>query len=382
MPAQTLGDALVAELTCPPQRAHFEVFDTRIRGLYVDVLANGRQAFRVRYYRDGKKRSLTLGDARLLTVAEAREQARAVLRKVLVGGDPRAEDIPEDGPTVATFYRERYLPYVMSYKRSWQTDETVLRHHILPALGERAMGRLSAPDIAPLVAAMRRRGYAPGSINRVLVLLRHGYSLAMRWRIDGITTNPARELKNLKEDNRLERYLTAAQTEHLLRAVRHSPNPLLGPIVAFLLFTGARKREVLDARWTDIDWSQRRWRIPRTKAGKVRHVPLSTGALAVLEALHDNAVTETAPIFANPRTGRPFVSVFHSWNTARRQAGLSALRMHDLRHSFASFLVNAGRSLYEVQELLGHADIRTTSRYAHLSQERLRDAVEVVPIGR
>jgi site-specific recombinase XerD len=86
------------------------------------------------------------------------------------------------------------------------------------------------------------------------------------------------------------------------------------------------------------------------------------------------------PIFANPKTGLPYVSFFYSWDAARKRAGLPDLRVHDLRHSFASFLVNAGRSLYEVQELLGHADIRTTSRYAHLSRERLFEAVESVPV--
>jgi site-specific recombinase XerD len=84
-------------------------------------------------------------------------------------------------------------------------------------------------------------------------------------------------------------------------------------------------------------------------------------------------------IFANPKTSKPYVSIFYSWNTARQLANLPDLRIHDLRHSFASFLVNAGRSLYEVQELLGHADIRTTSRYAHLNRERLVGAVACVP---
>lgn len=110
-------------------------------------------------------------------------------------------------------------------------------------------------------------------------------------------------------------------------------------------------------------------------------MPLSPGALKVLKTL-ERAATDSkiVHIFANPRTGLPFVSLFYSWDTARIEAGLSQLRIHDLRHSFASFLVNAGRSLYEVQELLGHADIRTTSRYAHLSRERLREAVEVVRV--
>lgn len=380
MPVQKLSDDLVATLTCPEGRAHIEIFDTLMRGLYVDVLANGRMAFRVRYRQDGKKRVHTLGDARLLTVAEARDLARTALRKVIAGGDPKAVDLPIDGPTIEHFYTQQYLPYVKSYKRSWDTDETMIRIHLLPALGDRAMGSLIPPDIARVVEAMRSRDYAAGTINRVLVLLRYGYTLALRWHIDGVDSNPAKELKNLKGDNKIERYLTPEQTTRLLAAVRHSQNPLLADIVAFLLFTGARKREALDAKWQDVDWRQKLWRIPKTKSGKVRHVPLSSGALRLLQDLQEKADPAFEYIFANPRTGKPFVSIFYSWDTARKEAGLPELRIHDLRHSFASFLVNAGRSLYEVQELLGHADIRTTSRYAHLSRERLREAVEVVRV--
>ena len=115
----------------------------------------------------------------------------------------------------------------------------------------------------------------------------------------------------------------------------------------------------------DARQAARTW-LHQIKSGKIRHIPLSVGA--------------RRPIFANPKTGLPFVSFFYSWDAARKRAGLPDLRVHDLRHSFASFLVNAGRSLYEVQELLGHADIRTTSRYAHLSRERLFAAVESVPV--
>jgi integrase len=158
---------------------------------------------------------------------------------------------------------------------------------------------------------------------------------------------------------------------------------MLQYIVLFLIYTGARKREALDAKWQDIDWDKKSWRIPKTKSGKVRHIPLSRGALSVLEALenlcmegklgehlkaYSLADMTQRYIFANIRTGQPYVSFFYSWNAARIRAGMPDLRVHDLRHSFASFLVNAGRSLYEVQELLGHADIRTTSRYAHLSR--------------
>lgn len=378
MPAQTLSDNFVSQLICPAGRAHFEVFDTRCSGLYVDVFPSGRMAFRVRYrWREGR-RVFTLGDARLLAVDEAREQARRALRAVLAGGSPHMAI--SGGPTLEEFFRLNYMPFVKSYKRNWSSDDSLVRNHLLPHLGGQAMGGLLAPDVARVVESMRTRGYAVGTVNRVLVLLRHAYALALRWRIEGVAHNPLKELKNLKGEGRLERYLTTEQSARLLGAVRRSPNALLGPIVAYLIYTGARKREVLDARWQDIDWQRRLWSIPRTKSGKVRHVPLSAGALAVLRERQVLADPALEHVFANPRTGLPFVSVFNGWRRARCVAELPQLRIHDLRHSFASFLVNAGRSLYEVQELLGHSDIRTTSRYAHLSRERLREAVEVVPV--
>ncbi|BCB70767.1 integrase [Vreelandella aquamarina] len=380
MPVQKLTDAGVLTLCCPEGRSHCEVFDTLIRGLYVDVMANGRLAYRVRYRWEGKQRVLTLGDARLLTIDEARTAARAALRRAMAGENPRLERLPEHGPTIATFYREHYLPYVKSYKRSWNTDETMIRLHVVPALGERAMGSVIPPDIARLIETMRERGYAAGTCNRALILLSYGYTLALRWGVEGVEQNPAKALRELKEDNRIERYLTNEQTQRLLVAVNESHNPLLASIVAFLIYTGARRREVLDARWDDVDMVRKLWRIPKTKSGKVRHVPLSKGAWQLLSALRAEGVPLNGCVFANPRTGLPFVSIFHSWDAARQRAGLPELRLHDLRHSFASFLVNAGRSLYEVQELLGHADIRTTARYAHLSRERLFEAVEAVPV--
>jgi integrase len=286
------------------------------------------------------------------------------------------------------------MPYVKSYKRSWDTDLSMINNHIVTKLGELHMGSISPPDIAVFVETMRSQDYALGTCNRALVLLRYGFELAIRWKTPGVESNPVKEIKNLRDDNRIERFLSNQQTINLLEAVKQSESEMLQYIVLFLIYTGARKREALDAKWQDIDWDRKSWRIPKTKSGKVRHIPLSKGALSVLEALkalclegklgkHLKAFSMEdmthLHIFANIRTGQPYVSFFYSWNAARIRAGLPGLRVHDLRHSFASFLVNAGRSLYEVQELLGHADIRTTSRYAHLSRERLIAAVEVVP---
>ena len=387
-----LTDVYVAGLICPADKPHLEVFDPELRGFYVDVLASGRKSFRLRYRFDKKLRVVTLGDASVMSLEDARLGARALLRKAKSGTDPVVLPTHALGPTVEVFFTEQYLPYIKSYKRSWDTDDSMMRNHLLPKLGHKHMGAVKPPDVAVFVEQMRAEGYAPGTCNRALVLLRYGFTLALRWKLPGLESNPAKEVKNLRDDNKIERFLTNAQMSRLLDAVRASESEMLPHIVMFLLYTGARKREVLDAIWDDVDWARKSWRIPKTKSGKIRHIPLSAGALQLLAKLRDlslplayasdaaRAALGRRYIFANLKTGLPYVSFFYSWDAARKRAGLPDLRVHDLRHSFASFLVNAGRSLYEVQELLGHADIRTTSRYAHLSRERLFEAVESVPV--
>jgi integrase len=395
IPNAVITDLYIKELKCPLGRAHQEVFDSELRGLYIDLLASGRKSFRVRYRFDKKLRVATLGDATLITADEARKLARELIRKGKLGLDPQEIIQTALGPKIKDFFLGKYMPYVKSYKRSWGTDLSMITNHIVTKLGELHMGSISPPNIAVFLETMRSQDYAPGTCNRALVLLRFGFELAIRWKTPGVEANPVKEIKNLRDDNRIERFLSNQQTIDLLNAVKQSESEMLQYIILFLIYTGARKREALDAKWQDIDWNKKSWRIPKTKSGKVRHIPLSRGALSVLEALENLCLEgklgkhlkafslsdmSHRHIFANIRTGQPYVSFFYSWNAARIRAGMPDLRVHDLRHSFASFLVNAGRSLYEVQELLGHADIRTTSRYAHLSRERLIAAVEVVPL--
>lgn len=380
MPSQYLSESMLSQLRCPEGRQHVEIFDSLLKGLYVDVQHSGRMRYRVRYQLSGKPKVLTLGDARVLTLDEARDAAREVLRKVHHQIDPKyAEPIPTT-MSVEDFFLSQYLPFVKSYKRSWGTDESLIRNHIVPRLGRCSMAFLTQGEIAQAISDMRDKAYSPSTCNRVLVMLRYGFRLALRWRVDGVSRNPAADLIPLAADNRIERYLTPEQSNALFDNLRRSPNALLPYIVAFLLLTGARKREVLDARWGDVDFDQCLWRIPKTKSGRIRHVPLSTEALRLLQQLRSDVPSDSEFLFPNAATGKPFNSIFASWDTARQRTGLPELRIHDLRHSFASFLVNAGRSLYEVQQLLGHADIRTTSRYAHLSRDRLKEAVESIPV--
>ena len=136
---------------------------------------------------------------------------------------------------------------------------------------------------------------------------------------------------------------------------------------------------MLDAKWEDFDFNRRIWRIPITKSGKARHVPLSDGALNILSTMPRDIKCEWA--FPNPDTKKPFVNIFYAWNTARTSVGLGDVRVHDLRHSFASLLINSGRTLYEVQHILGHTQVKTTQRYAHLSQDTLLAAANAATLA-
>ena len=384
MSRKALTELAIKNLKCPADLLHLEVFDTEVIGLYIDVFPSGKKSYRLRYRNNKVLKVTTLGDALRLSLKQVRTLAQDFLMKQKQYTVATGFQIYEDmkSLTIQDFFKLHYLPYVKSYKRSWSTDASMIKNHIVPKLGSLHMGQVCPSDIAVFLDLMKSKGYALGTCNRALVMLRYGFELALKWKMDGIHSNPLKEIKNLVFDNKIERYLNSDQTQELMKSIQESENEQLQYIVLFLIYTGARKREVLDAKWIDIDQERKSWRIPKTKSGKIRHVPLSAGALDMLDKLRlklNGKPIDQIPIFANPKTGLPYVSFFYSWDKARTRAGLKEFRIHDLRHSFASCLVNAGRSLYEVQELLGHADIKTTSRYAHLSRERLNDAVNTVP---
>lgn len=387
MTVMKLTNEVIEALICPPEKKHHEVFDEILKGFYVDVLPSGRMTYRIRYWQNSKKCLQSIGNARTMQVQDARNLAIAAMQENTQKKALTKLNSGLSGVTLNSFLVEQYLPYVQSYKRSWKSDVSMIKTHIAPNLGQFVMCKVSAFEITNFIQTMKHKNLAPGTINRSLVLLRYAYKLAQRWQEPGVNLNAWLSIKQLKLDNRMERYLTPEQSANLLHSVKDSLNPQLVFIVAFLIYTGARKREVLEVKWSDINLDQSSWKISKNKSNKVRHVPLSEGALETLSAVREKwtcqqwgvSVEQNDFIFANPSTGKPFSSFFYSWDTARTKAGMPDLRVHDLRHSFASFLVNAGRSIYEVKELLGHADIKTTSRYAHLSHESLKAAVSVVP---
>jgi len=337
------------------------------------VRRNGGKTFHLRYTdARGKQRQLKLADACDVSLEKARSLADKCRARVAMGESPVEQKREVRAtPRFADFIEDRYAPYARAAKRSWPTDETLLKCHLLPRFGRRFMDEVTRFDVAKMVADMQK-SYKPSSINRVLVLLAFIYAQAIRWETPGLVKNPAAGVKPLKDNFRRERFLSVEEARSLFDAVCKSDNGLLRPIIGMLLLTGARKRELLDATWKDFDIARRLWRIPMSKSGHARHVPLSDGAVQLLSEVPRLPGVET--VFANPQTGKPFASITSAWDTARKRAGLHDVRLHDLRHSFASLLVNQGRTLFEVQQILGHSQPRTTMRYAHLRNDTLVDA--------
>ena len=331
---------------------------------------------------NGRRRHIRIGCVRAIKLSEARTRALE-LRRLLCLGEPLTpvRETPKAVQTYAAYLEERYLPYIEITHRGFETERSYVKRHLLPAFGETPLTEIRRAHVVGWVERLRAKGLKPGTVNRALNLFKASMTKAVEWEIEGLTESPARTVKALPDHARIERFLTPEEGQRLLAIVRQSPNPMLYPVIGFLLLTGARKSEALNLKWDHIDFERRLWTVPLSKSGKPRHIPLSEGALRLLEQAREVAASFRLAgpyAFPNVETGQRLRDITHAWDTARKAAGLGDVRLHDLRHSYASALVNEGRSIYEVQKLLGHANISTTERYAHLSQQTLAEGAAKV----
>lgn len=380
MPTQLLTQNFVKRSNlCPSSKKKVDFFDTKVPGLLLKVLDSGRKTWYVRYSNaHGRIKEKKLANAAIMELSEARELARRHLSDIALGNDPfDAIAAMKQMPTLSEFLNDTYLPYIRSHKRSWETDLTLIRVHVLPKWGSLHLDEITHRHAVALISE-HRMNHKPASTNRLYDTMNTLFHLAIRWET-GLKANPLQNVKRYKVNNMKERYLTEEEARKLFDALETSRSPQLKHIVAMLLLTGARLSEVLNARREDFDFDTKMWKIEVNKSGKTRYVPLSDGAIRLLDSMP--SVAECPYPFANPKTGKPYTSIFYAWDIVRQRAGLSDLRIHDLRHSFASFLINRGRSIYEVQKILGHTQIRTTQRYAHLSQETLLEAANIAMTG-
>lgn len=375
-----LTQRIIDRRECAPTQKQLTLRDQEVKGFGVKIYPSGKKTYFVRVQAKNKTTDIKLGEAGILDLPSARDLALEHLRKQVKMNLEAQNKI--DSITLDDFFENHYLDYAKQHQRSWETTETYYRNHLKNKLGSLRMSDITFEQVLSLQTEKNQAGYADGTCNRIIILLQTLFNRAIRWKIEGVIENPTKNIQLYKINNKKERYLSDAEMQALMDAIAASPSrEHLLPIIQILAMTGARKREVLDMRWSDLDLDNKRWTVKINKSGKTQYKPLSDQVIFILSTLKqqkNNVDSEQDWVFVSPKTQRPYSSIFSSWNTARKKAGLHDLRIHDLRHNFASRLVSLGHSLYEVQHLLGHKDPSTTQRYAHLSQERLREAASSI----
>lgn len=377
MPVVRFTPSFVRLITCPNDQKKIDFFDAQSRGFMLEVRSSGGKTYYQRYADErGRERQFKIGPAEILTLKQARRKALQIKAEAILGGNPQQERQGRRAiPTLHWFVQERYLPFVKGYKRSWQTDETVLRIHILPELGRYFLDEIKPEFIVELTNKMRAEEYAPGTVGRVIVILRYVFNLAVKWKLVPPGTNPALGIP-VPADVQRNRYLCKEEAARLLASIRADENKIAAKAILLLFLTGARRNEVTQAEWSYVDWQRRTLFVPKSKNGQPRYVQLNSAAVELLKSIP--RADRNPYIFPAPTTGRPMPHLFFPWDRIRKRAGLYELRLHDLRHSFASFLVNGGARLYRVQTLLGHSNLRSTQRYSHLSPEMLDQSAEIM----
>jgi len=266
-----------------------------------------------------------------------------------------------------------HVEHARNHLRSHECVEMAHRLYLKPAFGKLRIDEVTPQAIERRFAELSQT-LAPATIDRLRLVMNRSYRLGQLWNLPGTDRNPVAAVARPRYDNKRTCLLSAADVERLLEACAKSPNPLLKPIVQLLLATAARKRELLNARLEDIDFERAEWRIPMTKNGRSRRVPLSKAALAVIATLPRY---EGCPwLLPNPATRQPFDNIKRAWATACKAAGLPGLHIHDLRHAAISALVNSGVSLHVAGKVAGHLRPESTARYAHIANTTLAAAVE------
>jgi integrase len=350
-------------------------WDSDVRGFGCRVTSSGAKSF-VLLYRThtGRLRQITIGKYPAYSTEVARKVAKEHLHIIGKGGDPAADrKAVREAPTftdLAAFYVDRHWPTKRA--SSAKIDQQTIDTELLPVLGRRKVSEISFDDIDGIHRKITKR--APYRANRVVALLSKMFSLAIKkgWRAD----NPAKGIERNQESKRA-RYLSNEELIRLTEALAAYPDQHVANAFRLALLTGARRGEILGLTWDQIDFETGTWTKPgATTKQKTEHVvPLSAPALQLLVKMRETSSSK----YAFPgRGGGHRADLKKPWPVICKAAGITGLRVHDLRHGYASFLVSAGLSLPIIGALLGHSQPGTTARYAHLHDDPLRKATETV----
>lgn len=395
----TLGNMLVDRLG--PSNKPYEVRDTRLKGFLLRVQPSGVKTYYLEYAR-GKR--VKIGRADAIKPAAARERAKQVIAEAYQGKDPAAERRAARAFTYGRFLDERYAPWAAANIRTHEATVKRLKR-TFTCFHHTRLGEITPWAVEKWRLARFKTGAKATTVNRDLDDLKSSLGKAVQWGL--LEANPLFGVRRSKVDaNRTARFLSRSEERALRTALddresrirrertnanrwrRNRRYPLLPdldaaafadhlkPMVLLSLNTGLRQGELFQLEWSSVDLERALLTVIGLKAknGQTRHIPLNEEAGAILRRWKDMREKNSRLVFPG-KTGKPFNNIRRAWMGVLTEAGVEKFRWHDLRHSFASNLVMASVDLNTVRELLGHADLQMTLRYAHLAPDHKADAV-------
>ncbi len=348
-------------------------WDRDLAGFGVRVHPTGKKVYVVQSRGPGGPKRVTLGRHGDISTDEARKQAASVIDRIKRGEEPKPGP-PEAELTVAGLAERFMRVYAGAHCKpgTVATYRSILENHVLRALGSMTVGQVGAAEISALHHRLRE---TPRMANSVVDVLSRMFTLAEAWELTPPGSNPCRGLRRYRM-RPCERFLTPEEYRRLGRVLQEAEGTTWPPAVAairLLMLTGCRSSEILNLRWDDVDRTAGELRLRDTKTGP-RMVPMTAAALDVLDAIPRSPGN---PWVIPAQKGRGRLSdLYHYWRPIRAQAGLHDVRIHDLRHSYASRALALGEGLPVIGRLLGHKEVATTARYAHL----IRDAEKAAAV--
>ena len=362
-----------------PQATEFFLWDEGIPGFGVRVMPSGRKSFVVQFRAGRRARRMSLGPSTVLTCDQARTRAITIIAAVKNGEDPAADRAAKRNAATVNDLADRFDKEHISVRLKASTAKEYrgnLKRFILPALGRLAVPEITRADVAKFHHDLR---HIPYQANRCLEVVSKMFGLAEMWGLRPDGSNPRKHIRKYPEEKR-ERFLSAAELRRIgevLREMESENIELSSAILAarLLILTGCRLGEIMTQKWDYVDFDERALRLPDSKTGKkVVHV----GAPAV-EYLHSAHHIDGNPwVITGTLPGKPLSDLQPFWQRVRARAGVKDVRIHDLRHTFASAAVASGQGLPMIGKLLGHTQVQTTARYAHLAAEPVRMAADAV----
>ncbi len=348
-------------------------WDDEIPGLGVRVYPSGKKAFILSYRVNNRKHLLTLGSFGILTLDQARKMARQEHVKILDNVNPLDKRRQLSKEQTVKALCEAYLSrYAKIHKKTWREDERRIYRHILPKWGSHIVKSINRTDITAFHAQLGKT--APYEANRILRLLSKIFELAGQWGfVDEMSPNPAKNIRLFKEEKR-DRWLKPTEVPLLIEAIDQESNKIAAQAIWLYLLTGARKSELLQAKWEDIDWERRELKIPDTKAGRIHYIPLIEPAYELLKNME--RVSDNSYILPGHIKGKPLVNISKPWKRICTKARIENIRLHDLRRTVGSWLAQSGNSLHLIGKILNHSNQSTTAVYARFGQDQGRQAME------